>query len=170
MLIFLSLLAKNNTGSQYIWHHPVDLLIILCASHVSIFDHSRHLCRGYIILHKIIIIVKWLKALQERQNITTIAIPVLGLSPLCPVTVLRAYMASVPKGPKFPSLLQLQKAILFMISVGLHICFSIWCSNTGYPGTTGEKLGFLIWYALFSGGWGLYDIFVMGWGICLSHY
>ena len=61
---------------------------------IASFDVSRQLARGDIIFgnDQATIIIKWSKTIQDRTNITTIHIPVLGNSPLCPVASLKSML------------------------------------------------------------------------------
>ena len=51
------------------------------------FDITRQLCRGDLIfsIHNVVILIKWSKTMQDRHSVSTITIPALGTSPLCPV-------------------------------------------------------------------------------------
>ena len=82
---------------------------------VSTIDNSRRLCLYDIIFAQdnAIIIVKWSKALPDRESLLLLFY-VLGISPLFPITALRAYMASVRKGPKFPPF-QVSRAPLLIL-------------------------------------------------------
>ena len=59
---------------------------------VSTFDVKRQLCRGDLIFstHNVVILIKWSTTMQNRRSVTTITIPALGSSPLCPVRALTA--------------------------------------------------------------------------------
>ena len=77
----------------------------------SKLDYTRHLCRGDNIFDKnaAIVVVKWSKTLQDRHKVTTIAVPYLGESGLCPVTAIRDLLAATPLSPNNP-LFQICKA------------------------------------------------------------
>ena len=64
---------------------------------VNTFDITRQLCRGDLSFspHNVILI-KWSKTMQDRQSVSTITIPALGCSPLCPVTALTAMCRAFP--------------------------------------------------------------------------
>ena len=65
---------------------------------MKLFDGTRQLCRGDIVFstsHSVVI-VKWSKTLQDGKNFATVAIPVLGHSPLCPVAALQTMLQKVP--------------------------------------------------------------------------
>ena len=65
---------------------------------IKLFDATRQLCRGDIVFSSshAVVIVKWSKTLQDRKTFATIAIPVLGHSPLCPVAALQSMLQKVP--------------------------------------------------------------------------
>ena len=77
----------------------------------SAFDNSRHLGRGDVIFghSKAVIVVKWSKTLQNRCKTATVSIPVLPLSPLCPVNALLAMSNALPASCDSP-LFQISKA------------------------------------------------------------
>ena len=83
---------------------------LLPHSRVS-FDPTRHLCRGDLIFSSdtITVIIKWSKTIQNRKNTTTICIPALGNSPLCPFTAMCLMLTNIPGCPNDP---------LFQIPVG----------------------------------------------------
>ena len=68
------------------------------------FDVTRHLTRGDVIFgHNFCtVIVKWSKTMQNRRETTTITIPHLGRSILCPITALRNMFAVVPASKNSP--------------------------------------------------------------------
>ena len=68
------------------------------------FDLTRHLTRGDLIFseNSAVIIVKWSKTIQNRKNFTTITIPSLGASPLCPIDALQAMYRAIPLGNNSP--------------------------------------------------------------------
>ena len=68
------------------------------------FDKTRHLCVGDIILstHRAVILIKWSKTYQDRVKTTTIDIPFLGASQLCPVTALSQMLAAYPSHQDCP--------------------------------------------------------------------
>ena len=68
------------------------------------FDLTRHLTRGDLIFSKYsaVIIIKWSKTIQSRKNFTTITIPSLGSSPLCPIAALQAMYRAIPLGKNSP--------------------------------------------------------------------
>ena len=74
------------------------------------FDLSRQLARGDIFLGPQVatVLVKWSKTMQDRKTVTTITIPNLGASPLCPVTALGALLKIQPGSENQP-LFQLKR-------------------------------------------------------------
>ena len=68
------------------------------------FDKTRHLCVGDVILsnHRAVILIKWSKTFQDRVKTTTIDIPSLGASQLCPVTALSHMLATYPSDQDSP--------------------------------------------------------------------
>ena len=65
---------------------------------VTSFDNTRHLAKVDIIIaeDQVLIIIKWSKTIQNRQDIRTISLPILGVSKLCPATALRSLLALTP--------------------------------------------------------------------------
>ena len=49
-----------------------------------------------------VVIVKWSKTIQNRKDVTTISIPTLGDSPLCPIKALEATMQKIPASDNDP--------------------------------------------------------------------
>ena len=68
------------------------------------FDITRHLTRGDIIFGRkfATIIVKWSKTMQNRKDTSTISIPMLGRSALCPVAALQQMFAQIPASKNSP--------------------------------------------------------------------
>ena len=62
------------------------------------FDKTRHLCVGDVVFafQRAVIVVKWSKTLQDRVKTTTIDIPYLGASALCPIAALKNMLATYP--------------------------------------------------------------------------
>ena len=62
------------------------------------FDPTRQLCRGDIIFSSehAVVLIKWSKTRQDRSQVFSISIPVLGNSPLCPVSALKTMIDLVP--------------------------------------------------------------------------
>ena len=62
------------------------------------FDVSRLLCVGDVIFSdagaSCSVLIKWSKTMQDRVSTTTIVIPSLGASALCPITALRSMLVS----------------------------------------------------------------------------
>ena len=60
------------------------------------FDKTRRLCVGDVVFafQRAIIVVKWSKTLQDRVKITTVDIPYLGASALCPIAALERMLAT----------------------------------------------------------------------------
>ena len=65
---------------------------------VAAFDYTRHLTRGDLIFseNNATLIVKWSKTIQDRKQISTLVIPGLGASPLCPIKALKAMIRQIP--------------------------------------------------------------------------
>ena len=70
---------------------------------VKQFDVTRHLTRGDLIFAPgfCMIIIKWSKTLQDRQSFTTVTIPDLDRSPLCPIKALFAVVPASKNAPLF---------------------------------------------------------------------
>ena len=68
------------------------------------FDPTRQLCRGDLIFSSdtITVIIKWSKTIQNRRNTTTISVPALGRSPLCPYSAVRLMLDNTPGSPNDP--------------------------------------------------------------------
>ena len=68
------------------------------------FDYTRHLSKGDVIFaqDQVLLIIKWSKTMQSRQEIRTISLPMLGSSPLCPVAALRSLLLLLPGEPNDP--------------------------------------------------------------------
>ena len=64
----------------------------------SSFDPTRQLCRGDLIFSSdtSTVIIKWSETIQSRRNTTTICIPALGRSPLCPFKAIRLMLDTTP--------------------------------------------------------------------------
>ena len=62
------------------------------------FDITRQLCRGDVFFSNLgaTVLLKWSKTLQNRSEVRTIVIPDLGLSPLCPCTLLKHMLYIIP--------------------------------------------------------------------------
>ena len=62
------------------------------------FDKTRHLCVGDVVFafQRAVIVVKSSKTLQDRVKTTTIDIPYLGASALCPIAALKQMLATYP--------------------------------------------------------------------------
>ena len=70
----------------------------------STFDKTRHLCVTDVIFSdsKAVILLKWSKTFQDRVKTTTVNIPSLGASALCPVKALQAMIACNPSKQDSP--------------------------------------------------------------------
>ena len=68
------------------------------------FDPTRQLARGDVILtdHGANVIVKWSKTMQNRTDIHTIPIPILGDSILCPYKAVRQLLLHIPGSSNSP--------------------------------------------------------------------
>ena len=62
------------------------------------FDKTKHLCVGDVVFafQRAVIVVKWPKNLQDRVKTTTIDIPYLGTSALCPIAALKDIWPHIP--------------------------------------------------------------------------
>ena len=62
------------------------------------FDITRQLCRGDVLFSDsgATVLLKWSKTLQNRSEVRTIVIPYLGLSPLCPCTLIKHMLHVIP--------------------------------------------------------------------------
>ena len=71
---------------------------------VTTFDSSRHLSKGDVILaqNQVLLIIKWSKSMQNRQQISTLSLPMLDSSPLCPVAALRSLLLLFPGDSNAP--------------------------------------------------------------------
>ena len=110
LVLDASLLSKILQVCHHLHHTPVfQALYSFCffsflrlsnvlPHSVAKFDPSRHLCRADVIFghSKAVIIIKWSKTLQDRCKTTSVAIPALGQSPLCPVVAIRAMFQLFP--------------------------------------------------------------------------
>ena len=67
------------------------------------FDITRHLTRGDVIFGQkfATITVKWSKTMQNRRETSTISIPMLGKSALCPIAALQQMFIRIPASKKF---------------------------------------------------------------------
>ena len=74
------------------------------------FDYTRHLAKGDVIFaqDQVLLIVKWSKTMQNRQQIRTISLPMLGSSMMCPVEALRSLLFS--QGDSNDPLFQISRA------------------------------------------------------------
>lgn len=68
------------------------------------FDASRHLCRGDILVSNpgLQVIIKWSKTLQSRHSYNTIPIGKLANSVMCPVQAVLSYVHETPALPNDP--------------------------------------------------------------------
>ena len=78
------------------------------------FDVTRHLTRGDVIFgHQVCtVIVKWSKTLQDRKEITTVTLDVLGSSTLCPVSALKFMFVHIPASKNSPLFLVYRQGLL----------------------------------------------------------
>ena len=95
-------------------------------------DLTRHLTCGDVIfgLHICTVIVKWSKTMQDRKETTTIAIPALGPSPLCPMVALQNMFALIPASKNSPLFSVYKHGLLVPLSdcaIEVYI-FLIFCS------------------------------------------
>ena len=77
------------------------------------FDPTRHLTRGDLFFSPnfCTIIIKWSKTLQDRKSFTSITIPYLATSPLCPVTALQNMFSSFPASKNSPLFSLLKRGV-----------------------------------------------------------
>ena len=73
---------------------------------VNAFDSTRHLCVGDVIFSDAgaTVIIKWSKTIQDQVSSTTVSIPSLGASALCPMRALASmldYRQASPDTPLF---------------------------------------------------------------------
>ena len=68
------------------------------------FDITRHLTRGDVIFGQkfATVILKWSKTMQDRKETSTISIPVLRDSVLCPIAALQQMFANIPASNNSP--------------------------------------------------------------------
>ena len=85
---------------------------------VAQFDLTRHLTRGDIIFGQKIctVIVKWSKTIQDRKETTTISLPILGESNLCPVAALKAMYSILPASKNSPLFVVYRQGVLFPLT------------------------------------------------------
>ena len=78
------------------------------------FDVTRHLSRGDVIFGPQVctVLVKWSKTVQDRKKTTTISLPVLGSSDLCPVSTLKAMFQTIPASKNMPLVLVCRQGLL----------------------------------------------------------
>ena len=71
---------------------------------IMAFDVTRQLARGDIILtdHGANVIIKWSKTIQNRTDIHTIPIPILGESILCPYKAVKSLLHHIPGSSNQP--------------------------------------------------------------------
>ena len=116
------------------------------------FDVTRHLTRGDVCT----VIVKWSKTIQDRKETTTISLPLLGSSPLCPVAALKFMYQVIPASKNSPLFLihscgqqvpladsaarKHLKSISTMLNVSPHLTFhsfrrsaTTWAFHNGVP-------------------------------------
>ena len=65
---------------------------------VATFDYTLHLAKGDVIFaeDQVLLIIKWSKTMQNRQQLRTISLPMLGASLLCPVAALDSLLLCSP--------------------------------------------------------------------------
>ena len=116
LLVQEDLLLKNVTVAQHLPYSQVfTTLYLFCffsflrlsnilPHAVSGFDFTRHLCVGDVIFSDAgaTVTVKWSKTIQDRVSSTTVNIPSLGASALCPTTALKYMLASRQVHPNEP--------------------------------------------------------------------
>ena len=120
------------------------------------FDLTRHLTRGDVIFSQQVctVIVKWSKTIQDRKETTTLSLPLLGSSPLCPVAALKSMYQVFPASKNSPLFLvqgrsklvpladsaarKHLKSISAMLNVSPHLTFhtfrrsaTTWAFNNG---------------------------------------
>ena len=78
------------------------------------FDVTRHLARGDVIFGPQVctVLVKWSKTMQDCKETTTISLPLLGSSDLCPVSALKAMFQTIPASKNSPLFLVYRQGLL----------------------------------------------------------
>ena len=68
------------------------------------YDTLKHLARADIFFAQpgAHILLKWSKTMHMNNSVRVIKIPVLGASPLCPITALKQLLANTPNQPNYP--------------------------------------------------------------------
>ena len=81
---------------------------------VASFDLTRHLARSDIIFahDTAVILIKWSKTIQDRKKTTTISIPNLGKSPLCPINALLNMLQKIPAHKNAPLFMLNKKTVV----------------------------------------------------------
>ena len=116
LMLDVPLLEKIIQACYYFQHPPVfQALYSFCffsflrlsnilPHSVATFDSSRHHCRADVIFgdSKALVVIKWSKTLQDRCHTTTVTIPVLGQSLLCPVVAIRTMFQLFPAHQESP--------------------------------------------------------------------
>ena len=71
---------------------------------ITQFSLLKHLAQGDLIFRpdKVIVLLKWSKTMQGKNDIKLITVPRIHNSILCPVTALSNLLALTPKGSNFP--------------------------------------------------------------------
>ena len=82
------------------------------------FDITRHLTRGDLFFGKefCTVIIKWSKTLQDRKETTTISIPALGNSALCPIAALQQMFAAIPAPSNSPLFVYINQGKIITLS------------------------------------------------------
>ncbi len=70
----------------------------LAPANASTFDCTRHTCRGDVLVRPpgLVIILKWSKSCQRREEPSTVALPKIPAHPLCPLQAYREMLAISP--------------------------------------------------------------------------
>ena len=78
------------------------------------FNVTRHLARGDVIFGPRVctVLVKWSKTMPDRKETTTISLPLLGSSDLCPVSALKAMFQTIPASKNSPLFLVCRQGLL----------------------------------------------------------
>ena len=71
---------------------------------VNSFDKIRYMCVGDVIFsdHRTVIVLKWSNTFQDHVKTTTLDIPYLGCSTLCPVQAFSAMLTTLPSNVGSP--------------------------------------------------------------------
>ena len=71
---------------------------------IQSFSPLKHLARGDVFVksHKVVLMLKWSKTMQSKNEIKLIHVPKIHRSPICPVAALSNLLALTPSGSNLP--------------------------------------------------------------------